>query len=113
MTTPPNRSNTGGDYVIGPNSTTGFLVVNIRTQVNPHDPGDVAKANAIQDEYKIVFSDGYQPKSFKVTDWNMDEPNTLKAKNVKPANEQGLSGRMAARGEASLQKRNIGAWRPA
>lgn len=99
----------GGEYVIEPGSTTDFLVVNIRTQVNPHDPDDVAKANAIQDQFKIIFPEGYTPKEFKVTDWNMDDLNALKAKYVKLADEQGLSGTMAARGAVSLEKRNIGA----
>ena len=87
----------GGDYVVEPDSTTEFIVVNIRIQVNPNDPADVAKANAIQDEYRIVFPEGYTPKAFKVTDWNMDEFNALKAKYVKLADERGLSGTAAAR----------------
>jgi hypothetical protein len=99
----------GGDYVVEPDSTTEFIVVNIRIQVNPNDPADVAKANAIQDEYKIIFPEGYTPKEFKVTDWNIDEFNTLKAKYVELADERGLSGTAAARGAATTEERNIGA----
>lgn len=99
----------GGNYVIAPGETTDFLVVNIRTQVNPHDPADVAKANAIQDQYKIIFPAGYTPKTFKVTDWNMDQLNALKAKDVKLADTRGLSKTMGARGAIPLEDRNIGA----
>lgn len=99
----------GGDYVVEPGSTTGFLVVNIRTQVNPHDPKDVAKANEIQDQYKIIFPDGYEPKKFKVTDWNMEELNALKAKYAKIAETRGLSKTMGARGAFPTEDRNIGA----
>ncbi|GAB5375334.1 MAG: DUF1254 domain-containing protein [Acuticoccus sp.] len=99
----------GGDYVIAPGSTTDFLVVNIRTQVNPHDADDVAKANALQDEYRIEFPEGYTPQRFKVTDWNMEELNALKAGYVKLADERGLSNTMGARGDIPLESRNVGA----
>jgi len=99
----------GGDYVVEPNSTTEFLVVNIRTQVNPHDPEDVAAANAIQDQYKLIFPDGYEPKKFKVTDWNMEELNALKEKYVKIADKRGISKTMGPRGAYPTEDRNIGA----
>lgn len=98
-----------GEYVIEPDSTIEFLVVNTRIQVNPNDPEDVAKANAFQDQYEIEFPEGYTPKAFKVTHWNMEELGTLKDKYVKLADTRGLSNTMAARGEASLEDRNVGA----
>lgn len=98
-----------GDYVIKPNSTTQFLVVNVRTQVNPNDPADIKKANAIQDQYKVTFPKGYTPKAFKMTDWNMQELKTLKAKYVKMADTKGITKTMGPRGAYPQENVNMGA----
>ncbi|MEP3333190.1 DUF1254 domain-containing protein [Sedimentitalea sp.] len=98
-----------GEYVIEPNSTTKFIVVNTRIQVNPNDPEDVAKVNTFQDQYEMEFPEGYTPDEFKVTNWNMDELKALKEKYVKLSDTRGLSNTMGARGEVSLEDRNVGA----
>lgn len=99
----------GGDYVIDPKTVTNFVVVNIRTQVNPNDPADVAKANAIQDEYKVSFPAGYTPKAFKAIDWNQDQLKQIKAHYVKVADTRGVSKTMGARGSISQDDINVGA----
>lgn len=99
----------GGEYVIDPKTVTNFVVVNIRTQVNPNDPADVAKANAIQDEYKVSFPSGYTPKAFKAIDWNQEQLKQIKAHYVKTADTRGVSKTMGARGTISQDDINVGA----
>lgn len=98
-----------GDYKIDPKTVTHFLVVNIRTQVNPNDPDDIAKANAIQDQYKVTFPEGYDPKPFKAIDWNMSDFTKLKDYYVKLADTRGVSKTMGARGTIPQEDINVGA----
>jgi hypothetical protein len=98
-----------GDYVIDPDTVTNFLVVNIRTQVNPTDPEDVVKANAQQDQYKITFPDGYEPKPFVVTDWDQEQLKALTQHYVKIGNTRGMSKTMGARGSIPQEDINVGA----
>ncbi len=99
----------GGEYTIDPATVTDFLVVNIRSQVNPNDPADIAKANAIQDQYQITFPDGYTPKKFQVIDWNEAELKTLTYEYVKLADSRGVSRTMGARGTIAQEDINVGA----
>nr|WP_314580840.1 DUF1254 domain-containing protein [uncultured Pseudomonas sp.] len=99
----------GGEYAIDPKTVTDFVVVNIRTQVNPNDPADVAKANAIQDEYKVSFPSGYTPKAFKAIDWNQEQLKQIKAHYVESADTRGVSKTMGARGTISQDDINVGA----
>lgn len=98
-----------GDYVIDPKTVTDFLVVNIRTQVNPNDPADIAKANAQQDQYRITFPDGYTPRPFKVIDWNEDELKALTEHYVEIGDTRGMSKTMGARGTIAQEDINVGA----
>ncbi|MCF7354421.1 DUF1254 domain-containing protein [Vibrio sp. CK2-1] len=98
-----------GNYKVEPNSTTKFVVINIRTQVNPNDPADIEKANKIQDQYQITFPDGYKPETFKMTNWDMKELGALKAKYEKIADTRGLSKTMGARGAYPQEDVNVGA----
>lgn len=98
-----------GEYKIDPDKSTGFVVLNVRTQVNPNDPEDIKKAHKIQDEYKVIFPDGYSPKSFKVTDWNMEELKKLQEHYRKLADKRGVSKTMGARGAYPQEDVNIGA----
>lgn len=99
----------GGEYRIDPKTVTSFVVVNIRTQVNPNDPADIAKANAIQDQYKVTFPAGYTPRKFKVIDWNKDELKKLQEYYVKIADARGVSKTEGARGTIPQQEINVGA----
>ncbi len=98
-----------GDYEIKPNSTTQFVVINIRTQVNPNDPADIKAANNLQNQYQITFPKGYTPKTFKMTDWNLQELKALKEKYAKIADTRGLTKTMGARGAYPQEDVNVGA----
>ncbi|MGB3255135.1 DUF1254 domain-containing protein [Buttiauxella gaviniae] len=98
-----------GDYKIDPDKATHFLVLNIRTQVNPNDPADIQKAHVIQDEYKVTFPDGYTPKAFKMIDWNTDELKKLQAHYRQLADKRGVSKTSGPRGDYPQEDVNIGA----
>ena len=53
-----------GRYIIPSNKTTDYFVANVRTQIDPKDPEDVKKANGYQDQLKLEFLNGYNPKPF-------------------------------------------------
>lgn len=99
-----------GDYKIDPDKATHFLVLNIRTQVNPNDPADIQKAHVIQDEYKVTFPDGYTPKAFKMIDWNTDELKKLQAHYCQLADKRGVSKTSGPRGDYPQEDVNIGGW---
>jgi len=99
----------GGEYKIDPGTVTNFVVVNIRTQVNPNDPADIAKANAIQDKYKIIFPDGYTPKKFQVIDWDKAQLKALQKHYTNVADTRGVSKTMAPRGTIPQEDINVGA----
>ena len=98
-----------GEYKIDPKISTGFVVLNIRTQVNPNDPSDIDKAHAIQDQYKVTFPAGYTPKAFKVTDWDQQELKKLQDHYRQLADKRGVSKTMGARGAFPQEDVNIGA----
>jgi len=98
-----------GDYKIDPAKASHFVVLNIRTQVNPNDPADIDKAHAIQDEYKVTFPEGYTPKAFKMIDWNKDELKKLQTHYRQVADKRGVSKTMGPRGAYSQEDVNIGA----
>ncbi|WP_434642021.1 DUF1254 domain-containing protein [Klebsiella sp. I138] len=98
-----------GDYKIDPANATQFVVLNIRTQVNPNDPQDINKAHAIQDQYKITFPEGYTPKAFQATDWNKAELKKLQTHYRQLADKRGVSKTMGVRGTFPQEDVNIGA----
>ncbi|WP_299597286.1 DUF1254 domain-containing protein [uncultured Microbulbifer sp.] len=98
-----------GEYTIDPKTVTNFLVVNIRTQVNPNDPSDIAKANAQQNQYKITFPDGYTPKKYQVIDWNKAQLKALTDEYIKQADSRGVSKTMGPRGTIPQNDINVGA----
>ncbi|MRS14079.1 DUF1254 domain-containing protein [Enterobacteriaceae bacterium RIT691] len=98
-----------GDYKIDPDKATNFLVLNIRTQVNPNDPEDIKKAHKIQDEYHVTFPEGYTPKAFKMIDWNKEELKKLQTHYREIANKRGVSKTSGARGAYPQEDVNIGA----
>jgi len=98
-----------GRYVLPASKTTDFFYANVRMQVNPNDPADVKKVNDYQDQLKIEYLNGYQPKSFKVTNWNMDEFNKVRAYYVEQAQKEGVTGTMGTvDNPVSLEARNRG-----
>ncbi len=99
----------GGTYSVYPKTVTDFVVINIRIQVNPNDPKDIAKANAIQDQYKIVFPAGYTPKTFQPIDWNKDQLKSLQEHYAKVAETRGVSKTMGARGTIPQEDIDVGA----
>lgn len=98
-----------GDYKIDPDKASNFVVINIRTQVNPNDPEDIKKAHEIQDQYKVTFPEGYTPKAFKMIDWNMAELKKLQTHYRQLADKRGVSKTMGPRGAYSQEDVNIGA----
>lgn len=99
----------GGTYKIDPTTSTSFVVLNVRTQVNPNDPADIEKAHKIQDQYKVSFPEGYKPKAFKVTDWNMAELKKMQEEYRRLADKRGVSKTMGPRGAYPQEDVNIGA----
>lgn len=98
-----------GTYIIPKDKTSDYFVVNVRTQIDPKDPADVKKANGYQDQLKIEFLNGYQPKPFKVTKWNMDDFNTVHKKYVAIAHKEGVTGTMGTlEHPVPLEDRNRG-----
>ncbi|MGB9096672.1 DUF1254 domain-containing protein [Erwinia sp.] len=98
-----------GDYKIDPQKSTRFVVLNVRTQVNPNDPADIAKAHKIQDEYRVTFPQGYTPEAFKVTDWNKAELKTLQEHYRSVADKRGVSKTMGPRDAYPQEDVNVGA----
>lgn len=101
--------NGAGKYIIPADKTSDYFVVNVRTQIDPKDPEDVKKANSYQDQLKIEFLNGYQPKPFQVTNWNMDEFNAIHKQYVEIAHREGVMGTMGTlEHPVSLEDRNRG-----
>lgn len=98
-----------GRYVIPASKTTDFFYANVRMQVNAADPADVKKVNDFQDRLKIEFLNGYKPKSFKATNWNMAEFEKLHKMYVAEAQKQGVTGTMGTVDHpVSMEARNRG-----
>jgi len=98
-----------GRYVIPADKTTDFFWANVRMQVNPNDPADIKKVNDYQDQLKLEYLNGYQPKSFQVTNWNMQEFKQVLATYVEVAKNEGVQGTMGTvAAPVSLEDRNRG-----
>ena len=98
-----------GRYVIPASKTTDFFWANVRMQVNPRSEEDVKKVNEYQDQLKVEPLNGYQPKSFKVTNWNMKEFKEVLAHYVDIAGKEGVLGTMGTvESPVSLEDRNRG-----
>ncbi len=83
-----------GDYVIPAEGTTDFVVLNVRTQIDPNDPTDQAKVNAYQDQLVFEHLGGYEPSPFMATDWDLDSFSELHRHNVAIATRDGVRGTM-------------------
>lgn len=98
-----------GRYVIPASKTSDYFYANVRMQINDKDPEDVKKVNQYQDELKIEYLNGYQPKPFKVTKWNMQEFEKVRSQYVTLAQKQGVTGTMGTvEHPVSLEARNRG-----
>lgn len=98
-----------GRYVIPANADADFFYANVRMQVNAKDSADVKKVNDYQDQLKIEYLNGYQPKSFKVTPWNMAEFDSVRNHYVEIAQKDGVRGTMGTIDQpVSLEDRNRG-----
>lgn len=98
-----------GRYVIPASETSDFFWANVRMQVNPRDPADIKKANGYQDQLKIEYLNGYQPKAFQVTNWNMEEFNKVREEYVAQAQKEGVRGTMGTIDHpVSMEARNRG-----
>lgn len=98
-----------GRYIIPADKSSDFFVANVRTQVNPKDPEDVKKSSQYQDMLKVEFLNGYQPKSFKATNWNMEEFEKIHQHYVDIAQKEGIQGTMGTiDNPVSLEDRNRG-----
>ncbi|WP_200980105.1 DUF1214 domain-containing protein [Echinicola sp. 20G] len=98
-----------GRYVIPASKTSDFFWANVRMQVNPNDPDDIKKVNDYQDQLQLEYLNGYQPKSFQVTSWNMEEFKKLLSTYVDIAKNEGVQGTMGTiSAPVSLEDRNRG-----
>jgi len=76
-------------------------------QINDKDPEDVKKVNEFQDQLKIEYLNGYQPKPFKVTNWDMASFDRVRGEYV--AEAQGVRGTMGTvEHPVSLEAKNRG-----
>jgi hypothetical protein len=98
-----------GRYVIPASKTSDFFYANVRMQVNAKDPADIKKVNDYQDQLKIEYLNGYKPESFKVTNWNMKEFDSVRSIYVALAQKEGVQGTMGTTDHpVSLEARNRG-----
>ena len=98
-----------GRYIIPSDKTTAYCMANVRTQIDPKDQEDIKKANDYQDQLKVEFLNGYQPKPFHVTKWNMEEFNALHKHYTAIAQKEGVVGTMGTiDNPVSLADRNRG-----
>ena len=98
-----------GRYVIPASKSTDFFYANVRMQINDKDPEDVKKVNQYQDELKIEYLNGYKPKPFHVTNWDMTSFNKIRGIYVSEAQEKGVKGTMGTLAHpVSLEARNRG-----
>lgn len=95
-----------GRYVIPASATSEYFVVNVRTQVDASDQEDVAQSSKYQDMLKLEYLNGYEPKPFKPTNWNMEDFKREHTKYVAIANEQGVGGTMGTI-ESPVSKQDV------
>ncbi|UTF58959.1 DUF1254 domain-containing protein [Gilvimarinus sp. DA14] len=98
-----------GRYVLPADETSNFYYANVRMQLDASDPADVAKVNGYQDQLKVEHLSGYQPESFQVTNWNMEDFTKVRNKYVEIAQKEGVLGTMGTvEHPVSLEDRNRG-----
>ncbi len=98
-----------GRYVIPASKSSDYFYANVRMQIDDKDPADVKKVNEYQDQLKIEYLNGYQPKPFKVTNWNMKQFEAVRNQYVAQAQKQGVQGTMGTvEHPVSLEARNRG-----
>lgn len=97
-----------GEHVIKGAATSDYLVINVRTQINPNDPDDIALANHYQDQLILDFK-GADVVPFEFSNWDKASFNKLHTKYVKIATEEGVNHTMGARGQYSTYDVNRGA----
>ena len=98
-----------GSHVVPAEFSTDFFVANVRTQIDSKSADDVVEANGLQDSLSVEFPEGYEPKEFQPTKWNMDEFEKIHPKYVAIAEEEGVTGTMGwVDNEVSLEDRNRG-----
>lgn len=83
-----------GRHVIPASKSSDYFYANVRMQINDKDPADVDKVNHYQDELKIEYLNGYQPKPFKVTNWDMKSFDKVRSEYVALAQKEGVTGTM-------------------
>ncbi|MET4040991.1 DUF1214 domain-containing protein [Bradyrhizobium sp. RT6a] len=83
-----------GRYVVPADKSTDFFYANVRMQINDKDPEDVKKVNQYQDRLKIEYLNGYKPKAFKVTNWDMKSFQKVRETYVAEAQSEGVKGTM-------------------
>lgn len=98
-----------GRYVIPASGSTDFFYANVRMQINDKDPEDVKKVNEFQDQLKIEYLNGYQPKPFKFTNWDMKTFGKVRDIYVSEAQKEGIEGTMGTvEHPVSLDAKNRG-----
>ncbi len=97
-----------GTYTIKADETTDFVGINIRTQVDPTNPDDVASANALQDQYILNLGDAPRVE-FERQNWNLAQFMWHHKKWVAKAQERGVLGAIAAKGKIDQDLLNRGA----
>jgi len=98
-----------GRYIIPASMTSDYFVANVRTQVNAKDLNDVKLTSKYQDLLKVEYLDDYQPKPFKVSNWNMEGFGKVHKHYVAIAQKKGVQHTMGTTSKpVSLEDRNRG-----
>lgn len=97
-----------GEHLIKGDTTTDYLVINVRTQINPNDPDDIALANHYQDQLVLDFI-GADVVPFEFTNWDKASFKELHTKYIKVASDEGVNNTMGTRGQYSAYDINRGA----
>jgi hypothetical protein len=99
-----------GRYVIPASVTSDYFAANVRTQVDSKNPDDVKKSSEFQDMLKIEYLNGYEPKPFQVTNWDMEQFDKVHQHYVGIAQKEGVRGSMGTlENPVSLEDINRGA----
>ncbi|MGR5222459.1 hypothetical protein ACPV4B_19740 [Vibrio parahaemolyticus] len=85
-----------GEHIIKAEETSDYINFFVRTQIDAANADDVAKANALQDQYKFEYVDAsYEPQPFKVQNWDMNTFSPMHQKWVNIAQTQGIANAMS------------------
>ncbi|GEA51477.1 murein transglycosylase [Vibrio inusitatus NBRC 102082] len=80
-----------GTFLIKAEDITPYTMLYVRTQVDAADAADIKKANNYQNQYKVEYVEqGFEPKAYQPTPWDMETFKPLHAHYTAEAKEVGV-----------------------